>query len=183
MKTLLVALCVPGGLLLLLLLVRMRALARVFAQRHFQEVAAALPALRRAAVAGIDQTEPQADDARALLTSAGLVVLYTIRRDAPPIRFIHHVSVSLGGGRTPHGVGSFFLIFVLKGLGIDPKTVSLGVSKTRIFHSEWTLSDSQQSAFAAGEAPPIPSAQGLWNESVALRSELQFGSTNEDGPA
>jgi hypothetical protein len=173
MKVLFVILGLVGLALLWLVIRRVLFYRALFSDRHLHEVAAALPKLRRAALDGAANTEPQLDDPRAVLTSAGLVVLYTITRQ-PDKRSLHHLSVSLGGGFTPHGVGSYFQIFVLRGLGVDPHKVGFLISGTQSFHSEWSYSSSEQAAFAKKDVPPIAAPRELWQECIALRPELDF---------
>lgn len=173
MKILLAILCIVGLAVLWLVLRRVWFYRAMFSQRHLGEVAAALAKLRHAALEGSTNLDPQVDDPRALLTSAGLVILYTIRKQ-PGAQALHHVSVSLGGGYTPDAVGSYFLIFVLKGLGVDPQQVDYSISTARMFHAEWSLSSSLQKQFAKQQVPPITDTRALWKECVTLRPQLDF---------
>lgn len=183
MKLVLLAVGLLGLLVVFWILQRFRAYAKIFAAPHLKEVADALPGLRRAALEGIDNTEPTVADARALITSAGLVILYTVRRDAESKQVVHHVSVSLGGGRTPHGVGAYFLIFVVKGLGAAVKSASYLISETQLFHAEWLLAEAEHAAFAAAPAPAIAAPGALWAEAVELRRELHFTTARPSLPA
>lgn len=149
---------------------RARFYRQFFADPHLAAVAAALPALRQAAAESIDRPEPP----QPLLSPLGLVVLYTIRSRPEDGRFIHHVSVSLGGGYTPHGVGAHFLLFVLRGLGVDPHKVRCGMPPSHIFHAEWILSSAQHAEQLARAVPGLANPRETFDDCVRLRPEIPF---------
>lgn len=108
------------------------------------------------------------------ISPLGLVVLYTIRSRPQDGGFIHHVSVSLGGGYTPHGVGAHFLLFVLRGLGVDPQKVRCGMPPSHIFHAEWNLSAAQHAEHMARAVPVTANPRELFDECVRLRPQIPF---------
>jgi hypothetical protein len=84
------------------------------------------------------------------------------------------VSVSLAGGYTPHGVGAYFVLFALRGLGVDPQQAKYSMPPSHIFHAEWTLSPADEAEFVAGEVPVLSDPRAVWEECVRLRPQLQF---------
>ncbi len=156
---------------------RARFYREFFADPHLRAVAAALPELRQVALPGATVstvTSPQTVEPKPLVSPLGLVVVYTVRGDREADRFIHHVSVSLAGGYTPHGVGAYFLLFALRGLGVDARRARCGMSKSHIFHAEWTLPAAEHAEFAGREVPPLADPRAVWSECVQLRPQLKF---------
>src|SRR5262249_54228871 len=134
---------VPVGVVLALVAVWFfysgRLSRRVFADEHFQEVAAKLPALKRAALEQPVLTEADLprppNDPRALLTDVGLAVVYTISPEGDA--YSHHLSVSLPArGYTAHAVGDMFMWFLARLLGIEMNRLRLGISPTTVHHAE-----------------------------------------------
>ncbi len=101
------AVLLPAGAILLWLFSRGGFYKRVFADEHFLEVARALPRVKAAAVGGVyeadEPMESPENNPRVLVTSAGLILAYTVRREDD--RYVHHYSVSAGGGVTAHSLG------------------------------------------------------------------------------
>lgn len=125
--------------------------AKVFADEHFREVAARLPALKRAALERI--ISPASDevctpqDPRGMLTSAGLTVLYLIGREG--CCFHHDLSVSWPiRAYTPRAVGNMFLCFLAHLLGIGLERLYLRVSSKTVHHAAFTLNTEEQDQFA-----------------------------------
>jgi len=77
---------------------------RIFADGHFTDAAQGVARLKAAALERViasDEDEVRSPaDPRALVTSAGLALVYTVRRMED--RFVHHYSVSVAGGYTAH---------------------------------------------------------------------------------
>lgn len=149
---------------------RARFYRQLFAEPHLAAVAAALPALRQAAIASLDRPEPP----EPLLSPLGIVVLYTIRSRPQDGRFVHHISVSLGGGYTPHAVGASFVLFVLRGLGIDPLKVRCGMPPSHIFHAEWIVAAAQHGELTAHAGPVLQNPRAVFDECVRLRPQIPF---------
>src|SRR3954447_1777712 len=88
----------------------------LFADAHFVEVARGLARVKTAALANplADDTEmpPPHEDPRVLTTSAGMILAYTVSRVED--RFVHHYSVSVGGGYIAHAVGETFVLLAAK---------------------------------------------------------------------
>ncbi|MGH8778597.1 hypothetical protein [Paraburkholderia sp.] len=139
----------------------------VFADRHFVEVARNVAQIKAAALEqhGDDGYRP-ADDPRAQVTTAGLALVYTIvQRDD---RFIHHYSVSIPGGVTPHAVGERFILFVARLLGVPFDTLALSSSESStVHHAQFQLSQSGQEVFATR---PVPEVTKI--EIAAFRTEF-----------
>lgn len=149
-----------GILLLLVLLLTLtglwllrehRVYTKVFGDEHFREVAARLPALKRAALERLVYSAPEAvctpEDPRGMLTSAGLAVLYLIGREG--LCFHHDLSVSWPRrASTPKVVGSLFLCFLARLLGIGMERLGFRVSSRTVHHAVFTLNPQEQQQFA-----------------------------------
>ncbi|MHB1426072.1 MAG: hypothetical protein ACYC3I_23155 [Gemmataceae bacterium] len=125
--------------------------AKVFADEHFREVAARLPALKRAALERVVSSESDTicppDDPRGILTSAGLAVLYLVSRQGA--WFHHDLSISLTiRPYTAHAVGDVFICFLAHLLDIGMERLRLRVSSRTVHHAEFTLSALEQQQFA-----------------------------------
>jgi hypothetical protein len=115
---------------------------RLFADDHLLEVARGVTRIKAAAldkVIATDEDEVRSPaDPRVVVTSAGLALLYTVRRVED--RFVHHYSVSVAGGYTAHAVGETFVLFVARRLGVPSESLSLGVGRSTVHHAEFRLS-------------------------------------------
>ena len=135
-----------------------RAYTKVFSDDHFHEVAARLPALKRAALARLVFSESDAvctpEDPRGMLTSAGLAVLYLIGREG---RWFHHdLSVSLPiRAYTIHAVGNVFGCFLARLLGIGRERLHLHLSSRSVHHTGFTLSAEEHEQFADRPVTPL----------------------------
>jgi hypothetical protein len=128
-----------------------RAYAKVFADDHFHEVAARLPALKRAALERVILSASDAvctpEDPRGMLTSAGLAVLYLIGREG--CWFHHDLSVSWSlRAYTPRAVGNVFICFLARLLGIGMDRLRLHRFSKTVHHAAFTLNTEEQDQFA-----------------------------------
>jgi hypothetical protein len=147
---------------------------RLFADRHFMQVAQAIAALKQAALrdivgtAGGDIRSP--DDPRTLRTSAGLALVYTVSIRTPGA-YVHHASVSLPGGVTAHAVGETFILLWARMLGVAHERLALGVSSATVHHAEFVLDEQEQADFVQRpvEAPTAESLQAFRAESLRAR--------------
>jgi hypothetical protein len=149
---------------------RMLPYRRVFSDRNFLEIAKACPRLKAAALdkpLGEDASALRPGDPRALLTGAGLALVYTIRHVETEV--VHHCSVSFRG-YTAHAVGATFTLLLVKLLGIPLDKASFAIGATTIHHMEASLSRDDHAAVAARSVPEV-SVDDL----TALRSELLAG--------
>ena len=130
---------------------------RLFADEHFLEVARGVARLKAAALEKVIASEGDElrspDDPRALVTSAGLALLYTVRQGGG--RFVHHYSVSVAGGYTAHAVGETFVLFVAKLLGVPFDALALGVGRSTVHHAEFQLGGDGQAEFAGRPVPEV----------------------------
>jgi hypothetical protein len=130
---------------------------QIFADEHFVEIAQGVAGMKRAALDDINDPTaadiPDPNDGRLLTSSAGLVIYYDITKDDD--RFVHHYSISVGGGYTAHAVGRTFGIYVAQLLGVPLDTLTLVVTESSIHHIEFTLDPSSQELFAARAVPVV----------------------------
>jgi hypothetical protein len=151
---------------------------RIFADRHFVEVAQGVARIRSAALSRVivsdDDVVRSPNDPRALVTSAGLALLYTIRRAEN--QFVHHYSVSLAGGYTAHAVGETFVLFVAKLFGVPFETLALGVGRSTVHHAEFELPQTEQAAFAGRQVLKVSPAEiaAFREEWIEARERLRW---------
>lgn len=151
---------------------------RIFADAHFVEVAQGIVRLKAAALSRVivsDEDEVRSPtDLRTLITSAGLVLVYTIRR--MDNMFVHHCSISLAGGYTAHAVGESFTLFVAKLLGVPFEQLALGVGRSTVHHAEFHLSEGAEATFAARSVPEVSPAviKAFRNEWIEVSKRLQW---------
>lgn len=127
---------------------RVRLYGRLFAPAHYRELNERLVSARAAALARVDDelNDITPEDPRAILTSAGLVVFVTIRRDGDV--YVHHISLSLAGRPTTHALGRTFTVFVAERLGWDLSRAAFVFSSLPVFHGELHLDEAAQQAWA-----------------------------------
>jgi hypothetical protein len=128
-----------------------RAYQEIFADEHFREVTARLPALKRAALERVILSASDAvctpEDPRGMLTSAGLSVLYLIGREG--CWFHHDLSLSwVRRPYTPHAIGNMFLCFLARLLGIGMERLCFRISAKTVHHTAFTLSALEHQQFA-----------------------------------
>lgn len=161
-------------LVVLYVVSRARLYGRLFAPAHYRELADKLPAARAAALARVDDdlAQPGAPgDPRAIVSAAGLAVFVTIRRDGPV--YIHHISVSLGGGPTTDSVGRTFSVFIAERLAWDLGQAAFAVSPRHVFHGEMRLEDAAQREWAA-RVVATPVGEDAHHEAWARRTGVTF---------
>jgi hypothetical protein len=139
-----------------------RVYTRVFSDDHFHEVAARLPALKRAALARLVCSESDAictpEDPRGMLTSADLAVLYLIGCEG--CWFHHDLSVSMPSrAYTIHAVGNRFGCFLARLLGIGMERLQFHFSSRRIHHTVFTLNAEEHQQFADRWVTPLSHEQ------------------------
>jgi len=139
MTGIVVAIVLIGCLGILTLYARARKrYAPLFALEHLEEYVIALDAM---GAAGRTQSPTPATHT----TSAKLALVYTVEPKDEEV--VHHLSLRLLEGPTPHNVGMRFLMMAVERLTADGATVGLAVSAATVHHAEWTLSGAQNEAF------------------------------------
>jgi len=140
-----------------LLVARASRYRRLLADAHFLEVGRGLARIKAAALAKIVHAhgdEPQsADDARILTTTAGLAVVYTVSQELTG--HLHHCSVSVIGGPTPHAVGATFILFVAQLLGLPIARLRLEIGASTVHHAEVRLDQAEHQRLAAASVPEL----------------------------
>lgn len=129
----------------------------VFAEAHYNEVAGLLAELRRKALDAMDEPQWGGPDPPYDVTSAGLILSYSINRDRD--RYTHHLALSLAGHVTPHAVGDRFAFFIADRLGVPFDIVSLGASPATVHHMEFQLDEEQQQIAASRAIEPPSEAE------------------------
>lgn len=127
--------------------------APLFDLEHLEEYVSALDAL--GAKGRVDAPEPAN-----YTTSAKLAVIYSVEAKANEV--VHHVSLRLLEGPTPHTVGLRFLMMAVERLTADGATVGLAVSAATVHHAEWTLSPEEHDAFETKPALDRRAVGGLF---------------------
>jgi hypothetical protein len=133
---------------------RVSSYRRIFADRHFADVARIVAQVKAAALEHGDGEYLPADDPRARITTAGFALVYTIKQRDD--RFVHHYSVSIPGRVTSHAVGERFILFVATLLGVPFDILALSsVESSTVHHAEFQLSQREQSEFARQSVPEV----------------------------
>ncbi|MCC6997757.1 MAG: hypothetical protein IT370_24275 [Deltaproteobacteria bacterium] len=146
-----------AGLIGLALVAKVRGLRRLFGDEHFLEIARKVPAMKDAALASASAPDVEGrvplDDARLVLTTCGLAILYTV--GAEEGQFVHACSVSYRRGVTAHAIGEAFLAYLVILLGLPVERLKLAVSASTAHHAEVTLSPDDHAAVAAADVPEV----------------------------
>jgi hypothetical protein len=173
-------------------LARLLALRRMLSRGHFLELAGLLAKAKEAALANILEAAHSAASGEIpalgsvseaqFTTSAGLCVLYTIRRDGS--RYAHHLSFSLGGGWLPRSSATGLVVFVHGVLSFSDAPCDLHVSKGGIYHFVVEMDEERHASFAS-TAPHSPRSEEIpgimkecWN-SEGRKALLQALAKNE----
>ena len=185
-----VTLVLFGGVMLVVfvMLAKGPLFRRIFADAHFLECArgarnAALAACRRKGAALPSNKEEIARDERVFISSEGLVLHYGVREgdgeDAG--QFVHHYSISLATGYTPHAIGGTFVVWVARILEVDLSMGWVGISRNRVHHAEFALDAAEQREFERNrcEIPPQSEVRDLQVENRALRDCLDWESLED----
>jgi hypothetical protein len=136
---------------------RARSYGRLFANEHFIEIGRGASGLKVAAVANViqsDSDQPRSpNDPRILTTSAGLAIVYTVRKHQSD--FVHHCSVSMRGGYTANAVGGTFVVFVMKLVGMPVERAGFEIGASTVHHGEVTLDQAEHDDLVTAPTPDI----------------------------
>jgi hypothetical protein len=180
-------LVVGVALVVLWFVSRARRYAALFGAPHLLEVGRGLVRAKAAALAHVirdDSDAPAAaDDARILTTSAGLAIVYTVSERPPG--FVHHCSVSVIGGPTPHAVGGLFLMFVTKRLGLQQAGLQCCVEASTVHHAELSVDAARHAQLAAEPIPELTPAAlpDLHREALEARDRVTWARPNIEADA
>jgi hypothetical protein len=113
--------------------------------------------VKAAAFARVIETDADApappDDPRILVTSCGLVIVYTVqKRDA---EFAHHCSVGTKGGATAHAVGSTFLLLIVKLLGLPAEKTGYQIADSTVHHAEAVVDEAEHAALSGARGVDV----------------------------
>jgi len=143
------------------LLLRGRLTRRLLAEEHLREVAQGLEPVKRAAgrllLASPAAFAPLPQDPRMLATSSGLLLFYTVSRDAGS--YAHHLSLSVVGGYTPRPAGEALILFLAGLLGVPYDRLELTVSPSTVHHVQFVLSEKEQAELLRRTIKPPRSAR------------------------
>ncbi len=112
--------------------------APLFVLEHLEEYVTAVDALGA-------EGRAQGPEPATHTTSAKLALIYTVEPGGDEV--VHHLSLRLLDGPTPHSVGMRFLMMAVERLTADGATVGLAVSAATVHHAEWTLTGACHAAF------------------------------------
>jgi hypothetical protein len=174
------ALVVGVGILLVVLWLasRARRFAALFGDPHLLEIGRGLVRVKAAALARVMRDERDspaaADDPRVLATNAGLAIVYTVSERGP--RFVHHCSVSVIGGPTPHAVGGAFVMVVAKLLGLTPSELQCHIGASTVHHAALAVDAPRHAELAAQPLPELtPAALAtLRREALEARNSVTW---------
>ena len=147
-------------------------LKKIFSDAHLIEIAERMGQAKAAAERDDGPALP--DDPRVQITSARIVLFYTISRDRDV--YSHHYSLKDQYGITADAVGATLTLYVGRILGVAPEALMLQRSDHHVYHAEFTLTEEQQGEFVR-RMLPIPSAaeaRAVFQECLAARSRVTF---------
>jgi hypothetical protein len=172
---------VPGIIVVLCLLVslalsRASTYRRLFADEHFLEVARAAHRMKLAALANVmlsdDELPKPPDDPRIFVSTEGLVIVYTVRRQKQ--QFVHHCSVSIAGGYTAHAVGGSFIAFMTKLVGLPWDKMSYEIGNSTVHHGELVVGPEEHEAIAAQNVPTASLENVKTNRRASIEAKSRF---------
>jgi hypothetical protein len=136
---------IPSALFGFFMLSRGKLYSNFFSEGHLDELAKLAKELHQES---LQPTEASADPKQPphRISSAGLLLVYTLRRTEP--QYIAHLSLSYRGGWFASFAAGIFIAFLRRVLGLPVPCTLLGVSANGVYHAEWTL-----------DAPPTPNHQ------------------------
>jgi hypothetical protein len=113
-------------------------------------------------------------DPRVLISSAGLILAYTVRQVGQ--RFVHHYSVSVSGGYTARAAGETFVLLTAWLIGVPYERLSLSVGRSTVHHAAFELSHTENEALRAREVPPLSPADiaAFRKEWMSVRDRLSW---------
>lgn len=130
---------------------RARVYGRLFGDEHFIELGRGLATVRAAAIERIidegSEKPPSRGDPRALLTSSGLLVVYTVSKRGAA--FVHHCSVGATRSVTAHAVGETFVLFVAKVLRLPIEKMAFQIADSTVHHGEAVLDEAAHRALVS----------------------------------
>ncbi len=185
-----VTLVLFGGVMLVVfvMLAKGPLFRRIFADSHFVECAqgarsAARAACRRKGEALSPDEDEMGRDDRVFRSSQGLTLQYAVREgDGEDTgQFVHHYSISLTSGYTPHAIGGTFVVWVARILEVNLSMGWVGVSPKRVHHAEFALDAQEQRQFEEMrcELPSEAEVRHLQAENRALRDSLDWESLED----
>lgn len=160
----------------LMMIVKGPGYRRIFAARHFVEFGGLVAAAGKAGCTLMNEPpiEPANEDGRLVVSSAGLVFVYSVDEEAG--EYVHRLSVSIAGKYTPHALGGTFTVFAAQVLGLDPTKGKVGISPNRVHHAEFLLQRAEQAEFER-RTPTVPKEEQvsvIHKECGELRDRLDW---------
>ena len=187
------SLALLGALILMVvvMLVKGPLFRRVLSEAHFVECArgawnAARRACRKREDPGSAGEENTGGDEEEFTSSEGVVLHYSIRKGEGDEagQFVHHYSVRMNRGYTPHAIGGTFVAWVALILEVGLAMGWVGITPDRVHHAEFALDGDEQREFEKGDCvvPSEAEFRLLLTESRALRDSLDWEAIGECGP-
>jgi hypothetical protein len=163
-----------AALALLVLVFRGRGYARLLSDAHVLELARASRALKEAALARADLPDAPTshDDPRVWVSSAGAAIVYTIHAHAE--RCVHHCSVAVVNGPTPHAIGGPLLLIIARVVGLDLERAQLRIGATGMHHLQLALAPDEHARLAAQPAEQVDHARRWLRAALSTRDRLKW---------
>ncbi len=114
---------------------------------HFLEVAGAIPELKRAAFEEIGKPIESHDDPHATLTSAGLVLLYTVSLIPDRNQLLNQISMSFRGAQLAWSFAGRITYMICYLLGIETKEIVIAHSRNGVAHFAFLVPDQKRTEF------------------------------------
>jgi hypothetical protein len=163
------------ALVLLVLLPRSAQLKKIFSNDHLIEIAEQMEVGKPLAVSLADVAEEKfalEDDPRTFVTSAGIVIYYTISRNEN--LYLHHFSLTDQYGITAHAVGATLVVYIGLLLNIPPDILTVERSEQQVFHASFDLTEAEQAMFVASplQTPTLAKVRAMLEECREARHTL-----------
>lgn len=148
---------------------------QIFSPQHYIEFTTSLIKIIAIARHQIDEPPSLLDDPRGLLTSAQIVLFYTIETTQEN-QYEHHFSLSIADRYTPHAVGSLLTTYVIQLLDVKFNQCQVSISPNRIYHLIFILNPNEQAKFneQSIEIPTLKQAKERHRQCLKQRHQLQY---------
>jgi hypothetical protein len=166
-----------AALFFLWIILRGRYYKKILSDPHLLEFAQLLAKVRLAALEKHSESARlahQQNDPRAVVTSRGLAMVYTIRRKGED--FTHCLSVGLRGRYTPRAVGGTFIALASLLLKQDLHKFHLSLGTRHLHICTFTLDEMEHANFRQREVsvPELEHISALHAECRGLRDQLPY---------
>jgi hypothetical protein len=155
---------------------RIKFYSKIFNLNHYNEIYQSMDKIKKAAVSKKEEelTSLNKDDPRAIITDAGLAIVYTITKNEK--KYEHHMSVSCYGRYTPHAVGEHFSVYIADIMSWNIQDVEFFFTETPVYHAIIELQEEEHLAWEKSSIikPNFAAEDELRKHIQGLLEQVQF---------